>query len=103
MHSKYSVIACMAFTLGVLSPASAGVINTYSDLTSWENVSTNVTSTVFSGPSDGSSLSLSGLTLTTGADENLQVLDTNGSEFWDYGTGLALFVDGPNTSQPVIN
>lgn len=103
MHSKYSLMACMAFTLGVLSPASADVINTYSDLNSWENVSTNVTSTVFSGTSYGSSLSLSGLTLTTGADQDLQVIDTTGSPIWDYGTGLTLLVDGPNTEQPVVN
>lgn len=103
MHSKYSAMACLAFTFATLSPASATVINTYSDLASWNAVSTGLTSIPFSSASYGSSLSLFGATFTTDGIEALQVLDTTGNLYWGYGTGFAINVVAPSNAVPVIH
>jgi hypothetical protein len=104
MYSKYPLLACMVLALGVVSPASATVINTYTSLAAWSAVTAMGFTTIpFSSASYGSSLSLLGATFTTDGIQALQVLDTTGNAFWGYGTGFAINVVAPSNAVPTIH
>jgi|HubBroStandDraft_6_1064221.scaffolds.fasta_scaffold106360_2 hypothetical protein len=102
MHSRYSLLGYIALTFGIVSPASADVINTYSDVGSW-TLATTVLATIpfsVSAPFENS-LTLSGATFSTSGVETFDVVDTTGSPYWGYGTGLALEILSSNV-QPVL-
>jgi hypothetical protein len=102
MYSKYPLLACMALAFGVVSPASATVINTYTSLAAWSAVTAAGFTTIpFSSTFFGNSLSLAGTTFSTSSSNPFTVLDTSGSSFWNYGTGLALQLPS-NSIQPIL-
>jgi len=104
MFSKFSLIALLVFALTAVSPASATAINTYSSYTAWAaTTAAGFTTIPFSASFYGSSFSLSGATFTTDGTEALQVMNTTGSLYWDYGTGFALDVIAPVNVPPVIH
>jgi hypothetical protein len=102
MLSKLSVLACFVFVTGMVPRASATLITTYTDEPTWAAATAaGFTSIPFTGAFFGPSLTLSGATFTTDGTGNLQVINTTGSSFWDYGTGWA--IDPVSSGQPVIH
>jgi hypothetical protein len=106
MHSKYSLMASIALTFGVFSPASAAMIDptlldTFTTQAAWAAVSLGLTTIPFSSTFYGTSLALSGATFTTSASDPFFVMDTTGSSYWGYGTGLAIEVPS-NNLQPIL-
>jgi len=103
-----------AFTLAVL-PARSTTITTYTDPNAWQSASSLQPAITFEGlaPTDASTTYQGSTGLTTGGVEFIgytssgaswiQVIDTNFSQWYNFGSNDALLqdMDRPNSSSPV--
>ncbi len=104
MRPKNSLVVCLVFAFGVLPPASATLINTYSSESLWaaETVM-GFTNASFTSPTESpiltTSLSLLGATWSTTAPEDFEVTTQPGYYPSGYGLDLEIF---PSSGQTLL-
>ena len=107
MHSRYSLLAYIALTFGIVSSASADVINTYSSESAWA-AETVPGFTTIAFPStalnfnSSNPLTLSGATFTTIGSDIVYEIAQNSSSYWDYIPGGGELETSPPSGPPTI-